>query len=103
MMNEPPKSWSFSACNDNPAVALVAKPSDVPHWPRRMKLPMAAAYADESISKFQKGVKAGKWPRGHRDGGNVYWFLEDLDAALDRLKRTTGAAVGWEDYINDAA
>src|ERR1700745_2928324 len=51
-----------------------------------MKLRFAAAYVDESETKFLQGVKAGKWPQGSRDGGNVYWFIEDLDAALDRLK-----------------
>ena len=83
----------------------------LPHWPRRMKLRFAAAYVDESETKFLQGVKAGKWPQGSRDGGNVYWFIEDLDAALDRLKPVgadnkdaaeVGAAAdddGWEDVI----
>jgi hypothetical protein len=84
----------------------------LPHWPRRMKLRFAAAYVDESETKFLQGVKAGKWPQGSRDGGNVYWYKEDLDAAVDRLKRIgadnkNAAAVGtdaddddgWEDVI----
>jgi hypothetical protein len=75
----------------------------LPHWPRRMKLRFAAAYVDESETKFLQGVKAGKWPQGSRDGGNVYWFIEDLDAALDRLK-PVGAkgreADGWGDYLD---
>jgi hypothetical protein len=75
----------------------------LPHWPRRMKLHLAAAYVDESESKFLTGVKAGKWPAGTRDGGNVYWFLEDLDAALDRLK-PVGATRddGWGDFLGKA-
>jgi hypothetical protein len=76
-----------------------------------MNLHFAAAYVDESETKFLEGVKAGKWPQGTRDGGNVYWFLEDLDAALDRLKPVSadnkeaagvGTAAdddGWEDVI----
>ena len=76
-----------------------------------MKLHFAVAYVDESETKFLEGVKAGKWPQGTRDGGNVYWFIEDLDAALDRLKPVgadnkdaaeVGAAAdddGWEDVI----
>jgi hypothetical protein len=51
-----------------------------------MKLHFAAAYVGESESKFLDEVKYGKWPKGLRDGGNVHWFREDLDAALDRLK-----------------
>jgi hypothetical protein len=75
----------------------------LPHWPRRMKLRFAAAYVDESETKFLQGVKAGKWPQGSRDGGNVYWFLEDLDFALDRLKPVSAAGRdpdGWGDYLN---
>jgi hypothetical protein len=74
-----------------------------PHWPRRMKLHFAAAYVDESETKFLQGVKAGKWPRGSRDGGNVYWFIEDLDTALDRLKPVGAAAReadDWRDYVD---
>ena len=75
----------------------------IPNWPRRMKLHLAAAYVDESETKFLTGVKAGKWPKGCRDGGNVYWFIEDLDTALDCLK-PDGARNddGWDDYIGQA-
>jgi hypothetical protein len=67
-----------------------------------MKLTLAAAYVDESETKFISGVKSGKWPEGTRDGGNVYWFLEDLDAAVDRLKpaRAGGCEpANWDDYV----
>jgi hypothetical protein len=65
-----------------------------------MKLHLAAAYVDESETKFLAGAKTGKWPKGSRDGGNVYWFIEDLDAALDRLKPATGRCDdGWGDYV----
>jgi hypothetical protein len=75
----------------------------LPHWPRRTKLHFAAGYVDESETKFLAGVKAGKWPQGTRDGGNLYWFIEDLDAALDRLK-PVGATRddGWGDYLGKA-
>jgi len=79
----------------------------IPHWPRRMKLRFAAAYVSESESKFLVGVRNGKWPPRRRDGGNTYWCIEDLDAALDRLKNDieTDSAVavaeddGWDDVI----
>jgi hypothetical protein len=71
----------------------------LPHWPRRMKLRLAAAYVDESDSKFLSGVKTGKWPEGLKDGGNTYWYLEDLDAVLDRLKPDGAQSDdGWGDY-----
>jgi hypothetical protein len=70
-----------------------------------MKVHFAAAYVDESETKFLAGVKAGKWPEGTKDGGNVYWYLEDLDAALDKLKPGGGRAAndGWGDYVSGAA
>jgi hypothetical protein len=69
-----------------------------------MKLHFAAAYVDESETKFLAGVKAGKWPHGSRDGGNVYWYIEDLNVALDRIKPAAGARRddGWEDYVGQA-
>jgi hypothetical protein len=51
-----------------------------------MKVFFAAAYVGESEGKFRSGVAAGKWPQGIADGGNVYWYLEDLDDRLDQLK-----------------
>ena len=74
-----------------------------PYWPGRMKLHLATSYVDESETKFLAGVKTGKWPRGTHDGGNVYWFIEDLDAALDRLKPVGGMGDdGWGDFLGKA-
>jgi hypothetical protein len=66
-----------------------------------MKLSFACAYVDESETKFLAGVKTGKWPHGARDGGNVYWFREDLDTALDRLK-SADVEAGMQDKNNDS-
>jgi hypothetical protein len=77
----------------------------LPSWPRRMKLHFAAAYVDESETKFLAKVKAGRWPQGIRDGSNVYWYREDLDATLDQLKPTAvakGNNDGWGDYVGEA-
>jgi len=63
-----------------------------PHWPRRLKAWLAAAYVGESESKFRCGVGSGKWPHGIADGGNVYWYREDLDDRLDEMKLGGGAA-----------
>jgi hypothetical protein len=68
-----------------------------------MKLHFAAAYVDESETKFLAGVRVGKWPGGSRDGGNVYWFIEDLDAALDGLKPVGASRKDdWGDYVGQA-
>ena len=58
----------------------------MPDWPRRMKADLAAAYCGISQSKFKDGVKARRYPQAVRDGGNVLWYLEDLDEAMDRQK-----------------
>jgi hypothetical protein len=87
----------------------MSKARALPDWPRRMKLSFAAAYVDESQSKFLSGVKAGKWPEGSRDGHNTFWYREDLDRVLDRLKPTVkpidapgvDEPAGWDDYLND--
>jgi hypothetical protein len=73
-----------------------------PYWPRRMKAPLAADYVGESLSTFLDGVKHGKWPERCRDSltRNVYWFKEDLDAALDRQKGGSGDA-GEDDEWGD--
>jgi hypothetical protein len=68
-----------------------------------MKLHLAASYVDESETKFRGGVRSGKWPAGTPDGGNVYWYIEDLDAALDRLKpAATECSGGWGDYVGQS-
>ena len=85
-------------------VDLAARARIPPNWPRRMKIALAAAYVDESETKFRSGVQAKKWPEGLRDGGNVFWYREDLDAALDRLKPGGAPAPGgWGDYVDGAA
>ena len=50
-----------------------------------MKADLAAQYVDESTSTFRQRVEDGIYPPAMRIGGNAYWFIEDLDAALDRL------------------
>ncbi|HEX9768463.1 MAG TPA: hypothetical protein VGA50_04730 [Kiloniellales bacterium] len=57
-----------------------------------MKAATAAAYLDEGLNTFLRRVAAGLYPPGLALGGNRYWFREDLDAALDRLKQ---AGAGW--------
>ena len=77
----------------------------LPNWPRRMKAPLSAAYVGESETKFLAKVRVGRWPQGIRDGGNVYWYREDLDARLDQLKPAVvakGDDDGWEDYVGQA-
>ena len=62
----------------------------MPTWPRRMQDDLAAAYYGVSLSKFRSGVRKGCYPAGVKDGGNVLWYIEDLDSALDALKHPTG-------------
>jgi len=62
----------------------------MPTWPRRMQEDMAAAYCGVSLSKFRAGVSNGRYPAGLKDGGNVLWYIEDVDRALDNLKAGGG-------------
>lgn len=51
-----------------------------------MQADLAAAYMGVSRSKFLERVRERVYPPGYEDGANRLWYLEDLDAALDRLK-----------------
>lgn len=70
------------------STAAIAK---MPTWPRRMQEDMAAAYYGVSLSKFRSGVRKGYYPTGLKDGGNVLWYIEDLDSSLDNLKHHAGS------------
>lgn len=58
------------------------KPHELPAWPRRMGVGLAAAYCGESISAFY--AKFSELATGPK--GNQRWFIEDLDRALDAIK-----------------
>ena len=64
----------------------------MPDWPRRMQSELAAAYVGLSKSKFLRDVGS-RWPEGVRDGGNLVWYREDLDAVCDSVKPGGGASV----------
>ncbi len=55
-----------------------------------MKLDYASAYCDESRNTFLRRVDLGVYPAGTPLGGNRYWFREDLDESLDKLRETKG-------------
>lgn len=71
----------------------------LPHWPRRMQAPLAAAYCGIGVTKFLTQVKAGRLPAGQQDGGNRLWYREDLDAALDRLKTGAEPAAAGDPFL----
>jgi hypothetical protein len=71
----------------------------LPHWPRRMQAPLAAAYCGVSTTKFLTCVREGRLPAGYEDGGNRLWYREDLDAALDRLKTGAPPAAAGDPFL----
>ncbi|WP_201153873.1 hypothetical protein [Rhodothalassium salexigens] len=73
----------------------MSNPADLPHWPRRMKAHLAAAYMGVAPSTFHSRVRQGRYPSGYRNGGNVLWYKEDLDVALDALKGLVPAEEEW--------
>ncbi len=69
----------------------------MPSWPRRMQRDMAAAYCGVSVTKFNSGVRNEVYPEGVKDGGNILWYIEDLDDALNVIKFVTGGASSAND------
>jgi hypothetical protein len=69
------------------------KPADMPHWPRRMRAQLAAAYMDEPLSSFyaKYGALGMDRPGGRR------WYKEDLDRALDAEK--AGGSADADPYM----
>ncbi len=53
-----------------------------------MKVDFAAAYCGEERSTFLRRVGKQLYPRPTKVEGNSFWYIEDLDAALDDQKQT---------------
>ena len=58
------------------------KHHELPDWPARMRLRLAAAYLDIGYDVFRQGIKDGKYPAGHKDGGVYFWYRHELDKVL---------------------
>jgi len=71
-----------------------------PHWPAKMKVDLAAAFVDEGVSTFRKRVEDGIYPRGKQIGGNIYWFLDDLQAAVNALRDNGGSSDPFMEALN---
>ena len=67
--------------------------SRLPYWPRAMSEELAAAYAGGiSVSTLRRAVAEGEAPKPHHiSGRRVVWFIEELDAWLDRIKGQAAA------------
>ena len=57
---------------------------------------MAAAFCSESVSKFLSKVGT-DYPNPIKDGGNRYWYTDELTAALDakRSLESDTPQQGW--------
>ena len=62
----------------------MGRETPMPHWPRRMQAPLAAAYMGVSVTKFLRMVEAGVYPKGIHDGGNTLWDRNALDRWIDQ-------------------
>lgn len=62
----------------------MSKRVNPPHWPRRMQLPVAAAYLGVSGSKLDRGWREGEYPAPRKDGENCLWLKDELDDYIDR-------------------
>jgi hypothetical protein len=65
-----------------------------------MKVDLAAKYVDESESTFRKRVEDGIYPAGKQIGGNRYWFLADLETAVNDLRNGQATADPFMEAIN---
>ena len=51
-----------------------------------MQASLAAQYMGVSVTKFRERVEESIYPEPIADGGNQLWYIEDLDAAADRIR-----------------
>jgi len=80
--------------NDS-ALTLIMKSltlSELPHWPRLMKRPVAAAYLGISPNTFDRHVDVDPLPL---QNGNVVYDKKDLDAFVDSRKSNNGSE--WDE------
>ena len=81
-------------------------PAELPHWPRLMQRPLAAAYLGVSPTTFDRYF--GHIPPVPLDNGNRMWDRHDLDADIECRKghidsaapaghRAKGRADEWDD------
>jgi excisionase family DNA binding protein len=61
--------------------------SDMPYWPRAMRLATAAAYLELSSAEFLREVRASVLPSGFLLGRSEHWDRHAIDEALDRTPR----------------
>lgn len=60
----------------------------LPNWPRGMSEELAASYVGGiSVTTLRREVAEGRAPKPHHiSGRRVVWFIEELDAWMDRIK-----------------
>lgn len=63
-------------------------PTRLPNWPRGMSEELAASYVGGiSVATLRREVAEGRAPKPHHiSGRRVVWFIEELDAWMDRIK-----------------
>jgi hypothetical protein len=57
--------------------------ADIPDWPRRMGVELAAAYLGVGESTLREGWPRGRYPAPIRDGKRVLWDRRVLDQWAD--------------------
>jgi len=73
------------------------KPSDLPDWPRLMRLPVAAAYCSVSQTHFLSNFTIAPL----RIGGAVLWDRAELDIYISNLKEIDSG--NPEDWLSKVA
>lgn len=78
--------------------------SELPNWPRLLRVDLACAYVGMSKSAFLDAVKKGRWPKPVRQGKITAWDRETLDKWVDDLREDTPTATeeDWENVAKAA-
>ena len=67
-------------------------PNQLPHWPRLLSQPLAAAYVGISEGLFSVGVNSGLWPQPITVHARKVWDREQLDRRIDAIGHTRPAS-----------
>jgi len=67
-------------------------PNQLPHWPRLLAQPLAAAYVGMSEGLFMVGVNSGLWPQPITFHARKVWDREQLDRRINSITHAPAAA-----------
>ena len=71
--------------------------SNLPDWPARMSLHVAARYLGVGHNTLHEGAKTGRFPAPVREAGRVFWAKRQLDLFVEaQFGLTEGSGSEWD-------